>query len=49
VAYNIQTRNNKINVTHKVLFGSAVLGASVFGRKYVIPQNAAWFILVGIC
>jgi hypothetical protein len=47
VAYNIQTRNNKIKllteyegVTQKVLFGNAVLAALMCGRKYdVITQN----------
>jgi hypothetical protein len=46
VAYNFQTRNNKIKllteyegVTQKVLFGNAVLAAFMSGRKYdVIPQ-----------
>jgi DUF917 family protein len=46
VAYNFQTGNNKIKllveyegVTQKVLFGNAVLAASMSGRKYdVIPQ-----------
>jgi hypothetical protein len=47
VAYNFQTRNNKIkllmeyeSVTQKVLFGKAILAALLSGRKYVVvPQN----------
>jgi hypothetical protein len=46
VAYNLQTRNNKIKllteyegVTQKVLFANAVLAALMSGRKYdVITQ-----------
>jgi hypothetical protein len=46
VAYNFQTRNNRIKllteyegVTQKVLFGNAVLTTLMSGRKYdVIPQ-----------
>jgi hypothetical protein len=41
VAYNFQTGNNKIkllreyeDVTHKGLFGNAVLAALMSGRKY---------------
>jgi hypothetical protein len=47
VAYNFQTKNNKIKllteyegVTQKVLFGNAVLATLMSGRKYdVRPQN----------
>jgi hypothetical protein len=56
MAYNFQTRNNKIKllmeyegVTQKVLFGNAVLTALMSGRKYdVIPQNGDCFLPVGI-
>jgi hypothetical protein len=46
VAYNFQTRNNKIkplmayeSVTQNVLLGNAVLAAFMPGRKYVTPKN----------
>jgi hypothetical protein len=47
VAYNFQTKNNKIkllteyeSVNQKVSFGNAMLAALMSGRKYdVIPQN----------
>jgi hypothetical protein len=46
VAYNFQTRNNKVKllteyegVTQNVFFGNAVLATLMSGRKYdVIPQ-----------
>jgi hypothetical protein len=46
MAYNFQTRNNKIkliieyeSVIQTVLFGNTVLTALMSGRKYEIPQN----------